>query len=82
MSDLELEQQSNIKFLVRLGKSDNEIKGLLVKVYGDNTMKEETMLKWIKCFSEGRETINSEEMPGKPIMSSSDDNGDIVSKNK
>jgi hypothetical protein len=38
MSDLELEQRTNIKFLVKLGKSGNEIRKKLVQVNGDNAM--------------------------------------------
>ena len=36
MPQLELEQRKNIKFLVKLGKSRNEIREILVQVYGDN----------------------------------------------
>ena len=32
MSELELEQRTNIKFLVKLGKSGNEIREMLVQV--------------------------------------------------
>ena len=32
---LELEQRTNSKFLVKLGKSGNEIREMLVQVYGD-----------------------------------------------
>jgi len=32
MLDLELEQRTDIKFLVKLGKSGNEIKGMLVQL--------------------------------------------------
>ena len=35
MSELELEQRTNIKFLVKLGKSGNEIREILVQIYGD-----------------------------------------------
>jgi len=38
MSDLELEQRTNIKFLVKIGKSGNEIREMLVQVYGDNAV--------------------------------------------
>jgi hypothetical protein len=34
LSELELKQRANIKFLVKLGKSE-----ILVQVYGDNDMK-------------------------------------------
>jgi len=33
MPELELEQGMNIKFLVKLGKSGNEIRQMLVQVY-------------------------------------------------
>jgi len=39
MSELELEQRTNIKFLVKLGKSGNEIREMLVQLYWDNAMK-------------------------------------------
>jgi cytochrome c-type biogenesis protein CcmH/NrfF len=38
-SELELEQRTNIKLLVKLGKSGNEIRDALVQVYGDTAMK-------------------------------------------
>jgi len=38
ISGLELEQRTNIKFLVKLGKSGNEIREKLVQVYRDNAM--------------------------------------------
>ena len=34
MSELELEQRANIKFLLKLGKSGNEIREMSVQVYG------------------------------------------------
>jgi cytochrome c-type biogenesis protein CcmH/NrfF len=39
MSELELKQRSNIKFLLKTGKSGNEIGEILVQVYGDNAVK-------------------------------------------
>jgi hypothetical protein len=39
MSELELEQRKNIKFTVKLGKSGNDIREMLVQVYWDNCMK-------------------------------------------
>jgi len=56
MSELELEQRTNIKFLVKLGRSGNEIRKMLVQVYGDNAMKKTAVYKWAKRFSEGRES--------------------------
>jgi hypothetical protein len=45
MSELELEQRMNIKFLVKLGKSESEIRDMLVQVYGDNAMKKTAVYK-------------------------------------
>jgi len=39
MSEHELEQRTNIKFVVNLGKSENVIREMLVQVYRDNVMK-------------------------------------------
>jgi len=69
MSELELEQRTNIKFLVKLGKSGNETREMLVQVYGDNAMKKTTVNKWVKCFSEGREGVTDEERSGLPATS-------------
>ena len=45
MSQLELGKRTNIKFLVKLGKSGNEIREMLVQVYGDNAMKKTAVYK-------------------------------------
>ena len=47
MSELELEQRTNIKFL---GKSGNEIREMLVQVYWDNAMQKIAVCKWVKLF--------------------------------
>ena len=69
MSELELAQQMNIKFLVKLGKSGNEIREMLVQVYGDNAMKKTADYKWVKRFSEGKESVTDEESSGRPATS-------------
>jgi len=56
MSELELEQRMNIKFLVKLRKSGNEIREMLEKVYRNNAKKKTAVYKWVKRFSEGRES--------------------------
>ena len=50
MSELELEQGTNIKFLVKLGKSGNEIREMLVQVYEDNAMKKTAVYSGWKVF--------------------------------
>jgi len=74
ISELELEQQTNIKFLVKLGKSGNKIREILLQVYGDNAMKKTAVYKWVKCFSEGRESVTDEERLGWPATSRTEEN--------
>jgi len=64
----------NIKLLVKLGKSGNEIREMLVQVYGDNAMKKTAVYKWVKCFSEGRESVTDEERSGWPATSRTEEN--------
>jgi len=45
MSELELEQRMNIKFLLKLGKSGNKIREMLLQVYRDNAMKTTAVYK-------------------------------------
>jgi len=74
MSELELEQRTNIKFLVKLGKNGNEIREMLMQVYGDNAMKKTAVYKWVKRFSEGRESVTDEERSGWPTTSRTEEN--------
>ena len=74
MSELELEQRTNIKFPVKLGKSGNEIREMLVQVYGDKAMKKTEVYKWVKRFSEGRESVTDEERSGRPATSRTEEN--------
>jgi hypothetical protein len=63
MLELELEQETNIKFLVKLGKSGSKIREMLLQVYED-IMKKTAVYKWVACFSEGRASVNYEERSG------------------
>ena len=74
MSELQLEQRTNIKFLVKLGKSGNEIREMLVLVYGDSAMKKTAVYKRIKRFCEGRESVTDEERSGRPATSRTEEN--------
>jgi len=74
MSELELEQRTKIKFLVKLEKSGNEISEMLVQVYGDSATKKSAVYKWGKRFSEGREIVTEEERSGRPATSRTEEN--------
>lgn len=51
MSELELVQQINTRFITKLGKNGNKIRQMFVQVYTDNSMKK-TVSIWVKCFPE------------------------------
>jgi hypothetical protein len=65
---------TNIKFLVKLGKSGSKIRAMLMQVYGDNAMKKTAVYKWVTRFSEGRESVTDEERPGWPEMIITEEN--------
>jgi len=48
------EQQTNLKFLVRLGKTPTEALRLLQDVYGDDIMSRAGAFEWHRRFKEGR----------------------------
>jgi hypothetical protein len=52
------EQRTDIKFLVKLGKSGQEILEMLETVYGESAMKSRTVYKWVVQFKEGQESID------------------------
>jgi transposase len=74
MWELELEQRTNINFLVKLGKSGSEIREMLVQVYGDNVMKETVVYKWVTRFSKERESVPDEDRSGRPATSRTKEN--------
>jgi len=75
MSELELrERRTNIKFLVKLRKSVNEIREMLVQVCGDNALKKTAVYKCVEHYSEGRESVTDEERSGWPATSRTEEN--------
>jgi transposase len=47
---------------------------MLVQVYGDNTMKKTAVYKWVKRFSEGRESVTDKDRSGWPATSRTEEN--------
>ena len=47
---------------------------MLVQVYGDNAMKKTAVYKWVKHFSERKETVIEEERSGRPSTSKTEEN--------
>lgn len=61
-----MEQRTNIKFLVKYGKNASETFEMLKKVYGDDCLSRSNVFIWHKRFSEGRESVDDDERPGRP----------------
>jgi len=74
MSELELEQRTNIKVFIKLGKSGIEIREMLVQVYGDNAMKKTAVYKCVNRFSDGRECVTDVERSRRPATSRTEEN--------
>ena len=47
---------------------------MLVQVCGDNAMKKTAVYKWVKRFSERRESVTDEERSGRPATSRTEEN--------
>ena len=47
---------------------------MLVQVYGDSAMKKTAVYKWVKRFSEGRESVTDEERSEWPATSRTEEN--------
>jgi len=47
---------------------------MLVQVYGDSAMKKTAVYKWVKRFSEGRESVTDEKKSGRPATNRTEEN--------
>ena len=45
-----------------------------MQVNGDNAMKKTAVYKWVRRFSEGRESVTDEERSGRPETSRTEEN--------
>ncbi|XP_025413286.1 protein GVQW3-like [Sipha flava] len=67
MCDEKQEQRINLKFLVKLKKTPIECYKLLQEAYGDNSLSCARVFEWCKRFSEGRESTEDDQRPGRPV---------------
>ena len=74
------EQRTNLKFLVRLGKTKtlSEALGMLQQVYGDETMSRSRVCEWYKRFKEGREDVKDDPRSGRLSTSRTEANVERV----
>ena len=79
MTDCVTEQRINIKFCAKLGKSASETLLMLSQVYGTFCLKRTTVFEWHKRFKEGREDVNDDDRPGRPMTHRTDETVNSVS---
>ncbi|XP_060774022.1 protein GVQW3-like, partial [Neoarius graeffei] len=65
---------TNLKFLVRLGKTPSEALRLLQQVYGDETMSRSWVFEWHKRFKEGPEDVEDDPRSRRPSTSGTEAN--------
>jgi transposase len=61
------EKHINVKFLVKLKKTPTECYKLLKEVYGESSLSRVCVFEWHKQFSEGRESTEDDQRPGRPV---------------
>ncbi|KAG5337601.1 MOS1T transposase, partial [Acromyrmex charruanus] len=67
MCDEKHEQRINVKFLVKLKKTPTECYKLLKEAYGENSLSRARVFEWYKRFSEGQESTEDDQRPGRPV---------------
>ena len=75
---MSVEQQINLKFLVRLEKTPTEALKLLQEVYGDDTKSRTRFFEWHRRFKEGREEVEDDHRNGRRSTSRTDKNVECV----
>ena len=70
------EIRSVIRFLNARNVLPSESHHQICQVYGDNTMSDGMVRKWVRMFNEGRENVHDEARSGRPSLV----NGDLVRK--
>ena len=66
---MSVEQRTNIKFFVKLGKTPTETLDLLKAVFGEQAMSRTRVFEWHKRFSTGREDVDDDPRPERPSTS-------------
>ncbi|GFT25173.1 protein GVQW3 [Trichonephila clavipes] len=74
MSDNNFEQRCAVKFCFRLGHNATETFEKLQQAYGDSVLSRVQVFRWLKAFSEGRESFENESRSGRPSVSKTAEN--------
>ena len=68
------EQRVYCKIRAQLGFPPTEIHADLQKVYGNDALKYAPVCKWVRCFNDGRESIENDPQVGRPVSVSTEKN--------
>ena len=71
---MSVEQRTNIKFCVKLGKMVTETFNMLLEVYGDSCMSRTRVFEWHKRFVDGQLSVEDDAKPGRPCSVKTDVN--------
>ena len=77
---MSVEQRTNLKFLVRFGKTASEAFQMLQQVYGDEAMSRSRAFEWHRRFREGNEEVEDSPRSGRPSTSRSEENIERVKR--
>ena len=71
---MNVEQRTNIKFCVKLGKMATETFNMLLEVYSNSCMSWTRVFEWHKQFVDGRLSVEDDAKPGRPCSVKTDVN--------
>ena len=69
-----------VRFEHSSGFPPTEIHANLQKVYGNGALKYATVCKWVRCFNDGRESIENDPRVGRPVSVLTEKNVATVKK--
>jgi len=76
--DVKLEQRANIKFCVKLGKSEVETFEMIRRAYRNEAMSRARCFEWHACFKRARTSLKDDERSGRPSTSSTPKNVETI----
>ncbi len=73
-TNVAIEQRTNVKFLIKLGKDAQMTETMLKQVQGQSAMKSSTVRKSVKHFRDGRESCKDDPCESRPSTARTDEN--------